>query len=109
MGQNQSCADVSMCNWDLEVLLYHTGTPIESKGNSYYLSVNKNISWSDFVSLLGPQAADWADCDQCSRTWDVVSTLSDERGYPILLGDNLETYPEFSHLAITTFKELFAA
>lgn len=88
---------------DLQTLLHHSYQP----SSNYFLRVKPHLSWSAFVDLLGSRAADWAACKACKRTWDVVSTLSDNMGQPVIFRDSLSSYPEFASAAIIVFKEIF--
>ncbi len=100
---NSSVFNADIETLELETLLHHSYEP----SSQYFLRVKPHMSWSAFVGLLGSRAADWATCKSCKRTWDVVSTLSDNMGQPVIFRDSLSSYPEFAAGAIIVFKELF--
>jgi hypothetical protein len=67
------------------------------------------MTWKQFIDLMGPKASDWAQCSQCSKTWDTVSTLSDTKGQPVIFRDSSVVYPDYALEAISAFKASFRA
>jgi hypothetical protein len=90
-------------NLELQTLLHHSYVP----EFGYYLHIKPHMTWAEFIRLLGPTGAEWADCTQCRRTWEIISTLSDTKGQPVIFRDSMIVYPEYAHEAITKFKESF--
>ncbi len=86
---------------ELQTVLHHSYVP----EYGYYLHVKPHMAWSAFTELMGE--SEWGKCTQCRRTWDIVSTLSDTKGQPVIFRDSLNVYPEYTHDAITKFKESF--
>lgn len=96
-------SSMTMYLLELQTVLHHSYIP----EYGYYLQINPHMGWTEFTEMMGEPVAEWVKCTQCRRTWEVVSTLSDTKGQPVIFRDSLNVYPEYAHAAITKFKDSF--